>query len=130
MTGHAAPAGGGGGNKDDHYQSTGSPHPVYDTSSASQEASENLRRALRVNEATNRTGYATLQSLGQQRETIQHSIDTVGVTNQHLQDSRQVIRDIRWSVYKEWILKGGVIAVLVLLIILIFWSKFLRHKGG
>lgn len=98
-------------------------------SPAAQEASDNLRRALRTSEATNTTGYATMQSLGKQRETIQHSLHTVDGTHQHLQDSRQVIRDIRMQVYKEWLIKGSVVAVLVMLIIFIFWVKFLRKRS-
>lgn len=95
---------------------------------AAQQTTDNLERALRMTETANTSGYATLQSLGKQRETIHRSINTVDATHQHLQDSRQVIRDIRMGVYKEWIIKGGIIAFLVFLIIMIIYSKFIRTK--
>ncbi|CAG9569005.1 putative Qa-SNARE protein [Leishmania major strain Friedlin] len=95
-------------------------------SSTAQKTRENIERALRMNEATNNSGYATLQSLGKQREVIQNSLDTVDSTHQHLSDSRQVIRDIRVGVYKEWLIKGCVISFLVLLIVIIIYSKFIR----
>jgi hypothetical protein len=93
---------------------------------AAQQTRENIERALRTNEATNNSGYATLQSLGKQREVIQNSLSNVDATHQHLTDSRQVIHDIRMGVYKEWLVKGCVVAFLVLLIILIIYSKFIR----
>ncbi|GET86071.1 hypothetical protein, conserved [Leishmania tarentolae] len=99
---------------------------IISSSSAAQQTRANIERALRMNESTNNSGYATLQSLGKQREVIQNSLHTVDSTHQHLSDSRQVIHDIRMSVYKEWLVKGCVIAFLVLLIVLIIYSKFIR----
>lgn len=99
---------------------------VPSSSTAAQQTRENLERALRTNEATNNSGYATLQSLGKQREVIQNSLANTESTRQHLSDSRQVIHDIRMGVYKEWLIKGGVIAFLVLLVVLIIYSKFIR----
>ncbi|KAG5510933.1 hypothetical protein JKF63_06434 [Porcisia hertigi] len=102
------------------------PTATASSSTAAQQTRENIERALRMNEATNNSGYATLQSLGKQREVIQNSLNTVGLTHQHLSDSRQVIRDIRMGVYKEWLIKGSVIAFLLLLILVIFYSKFIQ----
>ncbi|CAJ1017349.1 Snare region anchored in the vesicle membrane C-terminus, putative [Leishmania lindenbergi] len=99
---------------------------VIPSSTAAQQTRENIERALRMNEATNSSGYATLQSLGKQREVIQNSLSTVDSTHQHLSDSRQVIRDIRMGIYKEWLIKGCVIAFLLLLIVVIIYSKFIR----
>ncbi|CBZ23683.1 conserved hypothetical protein [Leishmania mexicana MHOM/GT/2001/U1103] len=99
---------------------------ISSSSTTAQQTRENIERALRMNEATNNSGYATLQSLGKQREVIQNSLDTVDSTHQHLSDSRHVIHDIRMGVYKEWLIKGCVIAFLVLLIVVIVYSKFIR----
>ncbi|AYU76241.1 Qa-SNARE protein [Leishmania donovani] len=99
---------------------------VISSSTTAQQTRENIERALRMNEATNNSGYATLQSLGKQREVIQNSLNTVDSTHQHLSDSRQVIRDIRMGVYKEWLIKGCVVAFLMLLIVVIIYSKFIR----
>lgn len=96
------------------------------SSPAGQEVNENLRRALRISESTQSTGYATMQSLGRQREVIQNSLHTVDSTHQHLQESQQTIRSIRFQVYKEWCMKGCVLLALVAVIVLLFWSKFLR----
>ncbi|KPA74305.1 putative mitochondrial Qa-SNARE protein [Leptomonas pyrrhocoris] len=99
---------------------------VPSSSTASQQTRDNIERALRTNESTNNSGYATLQSLGKQREVIQNSLQNVDSTHQHLTDSRQVIHDIRMGVYKEWLIKGCVVAFLLLLIVLIIYSKFIR----
>ncbi|KAG5507196.1 hypothetical protein JIQ42_06602 [Leishmania sp. Namibia] len=96
------------------------------SSTAAQQTRDNIERALRMNEATNNSGYATLQSLGKQREVIQNSLSTVDSTHQHLSDSRQVIREIRMGVYKEWLIKGCVVCFLLLLIVPIIYSKFIR----
>lgn len=102
---------------------------VASSSTAAQQTRENIERALRTNELTNNSGYATLQSLGKQREVIQNSLANVDSTHQHLTDSRQVIRDIRMGVYKEWLIKGCVLTFLVLLIILIIYSKFIKKSS-
>ncbi|KAG5486208.1 hypothetical protein LSCM1_07328 [Leishmania martiniquensis] len=99
---------------------------IATSSTAAQQTRENIERALRINESTNSSGYATLQSLGKQREVIQNSLNTVDLTQQHLSDSRHVLRDIRMGVYKEWLVKGCVISFLLLLIVLIIYSKFIR----
>ena len=102
---------------------------VASSSTAAQQTRENIERALRTNESTNNSGYATLQSLGKQREVIQNSLANVDSTHQHLTDSRQVIRDIRMGVYKEWLIKGCVLTFLVLLIVLIIYSKFIKKSN-
>ncbi|KPI83486.1 putative Qa-SNARE protein [Leptomonas seymouri] len=99
---------------------------VASSSTAAQQTRANIERALHMNESTNTSGYATLQSLGKQREVIQNSLNNVDSTQQHLTDSRQVIHDIRMGVYKEWLIKGCVIVFLVLLVLLIIYSKFIR----
>lgn len=95
-------------------------------SNPAERTTENLRNALRINEATNESGYVTIGALGRQRETIQHSLQAVGETHNQLQDSRSIINRMRIAVYKEWFIKGCVIVSLVLLIILIFYVKFIR----
>ncbi|KAG8340786.1 putative Snare region anchored in the vesicle membrane C terminus [Trypanosoma vivax] len=96
------------------------------TSQLIEETNTNLIRALRMNEATNESGYATIQQLGRQRETIAHSIENVNDVRGELHGARQIIRDIRMGVYKDWVLKGLVLFLLLLLDILLFYRKFLQ----
>ncbi|ORC86576.1 putative Qa-SNARE protein [Trypanosoma theileri] len=92
------------------------------------ETNANLLRALRMSEATNDTGYSTLQQLGRQRECIGRTIESVDGTREELMGARRVIRDIRLSVYREWAVKGLVLVVLLLLDILLFYMKFIRRR--
>ncbi|KAH9600041.1 hypothetical protein LSM04_009268 [Trypanosoma melophagium] len=92
------------------------------------ETNANLLRALRTSEATNDTGYSTLQQLGRQRECIGRTIESVDGTREELMGARRVIRDIRLSVYREWAVKGLVLVVLVLLDVILFYVKFIRKR--
>ncbi|KEG06337.1 putative Qa-SNARE protein [Trypanosoma grayi] len=97
-------------------------------SHATTEANSNLLRALRMSEATNETGYATLQQLGRQKETIGRTLDSVGETRSELRGAQRTIRDIRMGVYKEWIVKGLVLLLLLLLDLVLFYTKFIRKR--
>ncbi|CCW65501.1 unnamed protein product [Phytomonas sp. EM1] len=100
--------------------------PPSPSAEGAQRSNENLRRALRISESTNATGYATIHSLGRQRDTMQSTLESVEVTQGNLLESQAVIRNIRMGIYKEWLVKACVIVALVGLIVLIFWSKFIR----
>ncbi|RNF08519.1 putative Qa-SNARE protein [Trypanosoma conorhini] len=91
------------------------------------DTNENLLRALRASEATNETGYATLQQLGRQKETIARTLAGVEGTREELSGARRTIRDIRVGVYKEWAVKGLVLLLLLLLDIVLFYVKFIRR---
>ncbi|CCW71659.1 unnamed protein product [Phytomonas sp. Hart1] len=99
-----------------------SPFPTDTT----QQSTDNIRRALRISESTNATGYTTINSLGKQRDILQNTIDSVGETQGNLMESQAVIRSIRMGIYKEWLTKGCVIVALLALIVLIVWLKFIR----
>lgn len=92
--------------------------------------SKNLNKALRTNEGTNLHGEAATVSLGSQRETIQRSLNSVGDTNENLRVGKRAIREMRMAVWKERIIKGAVITMLVLLIAFIIYEKWVKKKQG
>ncbi|RNF00125.1 putative Qa-SNARE protein [Trypanosoma rangeli] len=92
-----------------------------------EDTNENLLRALRVSETTNETGYATLQQLGRQKETIGRAVTGVEETLGELSGARRTIRNIRMGVYKEWAVKGLVLLVLMLMDCALFYVKFIRR---
>nr|CCC91865.1 conserved hypothetical protein [Trypanosoma congolense IL3000] len=91
-----------------------------------QETNENLLRALRINEATNESGYATIQQLSRQKETISNSIEQVEDTRDELRGAQRIIRDIRMQVYKEWAIKALVLILLFLVDVFLFYKKYLQ----
>ena len=89
---------------------------------------KNLHKALRTNEGTNAHGEAAIGSLGSQREIIQRSLNSVGDTNENLRTGKRVIREMRMALWKERIIKGAILAMLVLLIIFIIYEKWVKKK--
>eukprot|EP00672_Neobodo_designis_P016067 CAMPEP_0174843246 /NCGR_PEP_ID=MMETSP1114-20130205/10397_1 /TAXON_ID=312471 /ORGANISM="Neobodo designis, Strain CCAP 1951/1" /LENGTH=150 /DNA_ID=CAMNT_0016077461 /DNA_START=34 /DNA_END=484 /DNA_ORIENTATION=+ len=84
-----------------------------------------IQRASRISEQTNETGASTLVDLGRQRETLQHSVDTVEITLENLRQGRVTIRDIKRAMMKEKAIKALIIAALVVVIWLIIYLKWL-----
>jgi len=89
---------------------------------------ENLRRALSVNDRTNRAGYETVAVLGRQKEVLHHTLENVGETRENLVEARRNIRRIRLGVYKEYLWKGLTIFLLVLWLCLLIYLKFIRRR--
>ncbi|SCU68946.1 uncharacterized protein TEOVI_000725800 [Trypanosoma equiperdum] len=104
---------------------TGGVAKTKSTEQMMREANENLLRALRTNTSTNEAGYATMQELSRQKETITNSVEHVGETRGELREARRIIRDIRLRVYKEWVIKGLVLTLLFVLDVYLFYRKFL-----
>lgn len=89
---------------------------------------DNLRRALSTNDRTNRVGYETVVVLGRQTEVLQNTLGNVGEARENLEDARRTMRAIRWGVYKEYLWKGLVIAVLFFWLCLVIYLRFIRRK--
>jgi hypothetical protein len=91
---------------------------------------KNLHKALRVNEGTNQHGEAASAALGTQRETIQRSLNSVDETNENLRGGKRAIREMKMALWKERIIKGAILLMLVLLIIFIVYEKWVKKKQG
>lgn len=101
--------------------------PQYVTEAeGSQKVTEHLRQALQTNERTNISATETIYVLGQQKEIITHSLETVGETRETLDEAGRTIRGIRWGIYEEYIWKGLVILLLLILLGLLSYVKFLK----
>lgn len=87
---------------------------------------DNIREALRTSERTNDIGSGVLGSLARQRETIQHATAGAEGASRQIGEAGRTISEIRWMVYKEWAVKGGIILILVILIVLVFYRKFIK----
>lgn len=102
-------------------------HEWSDTESRNR-ITENLRRALSVNERTNRAGYETVAVLGRQKEVLHHTLESVGETRENLVEARRNIRRIRMGVYKEYLWKGLTIFLLLVWLCLVIYLRFVRRK--
>lgn len=89
---------------------------------------ENLRRALSVNDQTNRAGYETVAVLGRQKEVLHHTLENVGETRENLAEARRNIRRVRMGVYKDYLWKGLTIFLLLVWLCLVIYLKFVRRK--
>eukprot|EP00758_Cryptobia_borreli_P001603 Tbor_TRINITY_DN2378_c0_g1::TRINITY_DN2378_c0_g1_i1::g.189::m.189 len=93
------------------------------------EITRNLQSALRLNEGTNANAESTAGMLGVQRETLQRSIGAVNETNDNLRLGKRVIRDMKLAIWKERIVKGGIILFLVSIIIFIIYTKWIKKRA-
>ena len=94
----------------------------------STEMKDMLTSAIRITESTNAEGEDALRSLGQQRETLTRSVDHVDHTQMNLKVGKKTLREIRMTHWKEQVGKVGVVVFLLLIIVLIVWSKWIQ-KG-
>ena len=92
----------------------------------SDDITQNITKALRINESSNQEGEAAISSLGKQREVLQRTLSSVADTNDNLWQGRKILRDIKLAVWKERFIKSGIIAFLVSMILLIIYVKWLR----
>lgn len=99
------------------------------TSKYAQEVHENLHQALRINESTISEGDSALGSLGKQRDTINHSLNEVEATSGNLREAKRVIREIRLAFLKERVIKGMILVMLLLIIGIIIYVKWLHTKS-
>eukprot|EP00744_Colponema_vietnamica_P011204 GILI01015759.1.p1 GENE.GILI01015759.1~~GILI01015759.1.p1 ORF type:complete len:162 (-),score=18.89 GILI01015759.1:80-565(-) len=87
-----------------------------------------ITKALRINESTNNEGETAMTSLGKQREVLQRTVGAVHETNDNLWQGKRILRDMKLAMWKERIIKGGIIAFLLCLIFLIIYVKWIRRR--
>jgi hypothetical protein len=88
-----------------------------------------LTRALQTSERTNAIGEETTGALAGQRETIQRSLRHTDEMSEELRTSRVVLRDMKRHLMKEKVWKALIIGVLLLVIWLIIYFKWVRKKS-
>ena len=88
-----------------------------------------LLRALQTSERTNAMGEETAAALGAQRGTIERSLRHTDEMHDELRMGRTILRDMRRHLVKEKVIKGLVIACLLLCIWIIIYVKWIKKKG-
>lgn len=88
------------------------------------DGSKRLDNARRIALETEDVGADILRNLRGQREQIEHTRDTLVQADSSIDRAAGTLKKMIFKMYQQKFLSAGIIVVLVLLIIIVLWSKF------
>ncbi|KAK1923651.1 hypothetical protein DB88DRAFT_511189 [Papiliotrema laurentii] len=88
-----------------------------------EDGSRRLDNAQRIALETEDVGADILRNLRGQREQIEHTRDTLTQADSSIDRAAGTLKKMIWKMYQQKFLSAGIIAILVILIIIVLWSK-------
>jgi len=88
------------------------------------DGSRRLENAQRIALETEDVGADILRNLQGQRETITHTRDMLSQADSSINKASGTLKKMIWRMYQQRFVTGGIIAILVLLILIVLYSKF------
>jgi len=87
------------------------------------DGSRRLENAHKIALETEDVGADILRNLRGQREQIEHTRDTLGQADSSIDRASGTLKKMIWRMHQQRFITGGIIAILVILILLVLYSK-------
>ena len=88
---------------------------------------EMLEKAIRVGEASNESGQASLGQLNQQGETIRRANQGAQDAHDQIMLSKRTLRDIKQALCKEKIIKALILGTLIMMNLIVIYARWIKH---